>query len=84
WHDTLGHIDPAAIKHLEERGLIDVTDTTVAYEMRCSVCKECKPEALSYGRGGRSPKAPGEVVQTDLEGPFHTGVTDMEYFQFFS
>ena len=37
WHDTLGHIDPAAIKHLEKRGLVNITDTTVASDMRCSV-----------------------------------------------
>ncbi|CAM9872319.1 unnamed protein product, partial [Sphacelaria rigidula] len=83
WHNTLGHIDPAATKHLEKRGLIDITDTTVASEMRCSVCKERKSEALSYGRGGRSPKAPGEVVHTDLEGPSHVDVTGMKYFQVF-
>ncbi|CAM9556873.1 unnamed protein product [Sphacelaria rigidula] len=55
----------------------------VASEMRCSVCKECKSEALSYGRGGRSPRAPGEVVHIDLEGPFHANVTGMKYFQVF-
>ncbi|CAM9301783.1 unnamed protein product, partial [Sphacelaria rigidula] len=83
WHDTLGHIDLAARKHLDKRGRIDVTDTTVASEMRCSVCKECKSETLSYGRGGRSSKAPGEVVHTDLEGHFHADVTGMKYFQVF-
>ena len=79
----LGHIDPAAIKHLEKRGLIEVTDTTVASDMRCAVCRECKSQALSYGRGDRSPKAPREVIHTDLEGPFHPGVTGMKYFQVF-
>ncbi|CAM9581103.1 unnamed protein product [Sphacelaria rigidula] len=83
WHDPLGHIDPAATKHLEKRGLIDVTDTTVASEMRCSVCKEFKSEALRYGRRDRSPKAPGEVVHTDPEGPFHADVTGMKYFKVF-
>ena len=58
WHNVLGHIDPAAIKHIEKRGLIEVTDTTVASDMRCAVCRACKSQALSYGRGGRSPKAP--------------------------
>ena len=43
WHDTLGHIDPAAIKHLEKGGLIYVTDTIVASDMRCFACRECKP-----------------------------------------
>ncbi|CAN0458939.1 unnamed protein product [Discosporangium mesarthrocarpum] len=51
--------------------------------MQCSVCKECKAEALSYGRGGRSPKTIGEVVYTDLEGPFNADVTGMRYFQVF-
>ena len=79
----LGHIDPAAIKHLEKRGLIEVTDTTVASDMRCAVCRECKSQALSYGRGGRSPKVSGQVIHTDLEGPFHPDVTGMKYFQVF-
>ena len=83
WHEILGHIDPSAIKYLEKRGLIDITDTTVASEMRCSVCRECKSQALSYARGGRSPKTPGEVIHTDLEGPFHPDVTGMKYFQVF-
>ncbi|CAN0016909.1 unnamed protein product, partial [Sphacelaria rigidula] len=81
WHDTSGHIDPSNMKHLDKRGLIDITDTTVASEMRCSVCKECKSETLSYGRGGRSPEAPDKVVHTDLEAPFHADVTGMKYLQ---
>ncbi|CAN0510724.1 unnamed protein product, partial [Discosporangium mesarthrocarpum] len=32
WHDILGHINPTAIKHLEKRGLIHITDSTVASE----------------------------------------------------
>ena len=52
WHDTLGHIDPAVIKHLEKLGRIDVADTTVASKMRYSVWKKCKSEALSYDGGG--------------------------------
>ncbi|CAN0496069.1 unnamed protein product, partial [Discosporangium mesarthrocarpum] len=83
WHNILGHINPFAIKHLEKRGLIDITDATVASEMQCSLCKECKAEALSYGRSGRSPKSIGEVVHTDLEGPFNADVTGMRYFQVF-
>ncbi|CAN0497107.1 unnamed protein product [Discosporangium mesarthrocarpum] len=51
--------------------------------MRCAVCKECKSEALSYGRRGRSPKTIGEVVHTDLKGPFTPDVTGMKYFQVF-
>ncbi|CAM9753310.1 unnamed protein product, partial [Sphacelaria rigidula] len=51
--------------------------------MRCSVCKECKSEALSYGRGGRSPEAPLEVVHTDLEGPFNADITGMKFLQIF-
>ena len=81
WHEILGHIDPSAIKHLEKRGLINITDTTVASEMRYSVCRECKSQVLSYARGGRSPKPPREVIHTDLEGPFHPDVTGMKYFQ---
>ncbi|CAN0497636.1 unnamed protein product, partial [Discosporangium mesarthrocarpum] len=50
WHDILRHINPTAIKHLEKRGLINITDSTVGSEMRCAVCKECKSEALRYGR----------------------------------
>lgn len=30
WHDMLGHIDSAAIKHLETGGLIDIADNTIA------------------------------------------------------
>ncbi|CAN0455718.1 unnamed protein product, partial [Discosporangium mesarthrocarpum] len=82
-HNILGHINPFAIKHVEKRGLIEITDATVASEMQCSVCKECKAEALSYGRGGRSPKTIGEVLHTDLEGPFNADVTGMRYFQVF-
>ena len=51
--------------------------------MRCSVGKECQSEALSYGRGGKSLKVPGDVVRTDLEGPSHADVTGMKYFQVF-
>ncbi|CAN0439419.1 unnamed protein product [Discosporangium mesarthrocarpum] len=83
WHNILVHINPFAIKHLEKRGLIEITDAKVASEMQCSVCKECKAEALSYGRGGRSPKRIGEVVHTDLEGPFNADVTGMRYFLVF-
>ena len=28
-------------------------------------------------------KTPGEVIYTDLEGPFHPDVTGMQYFQVF-
>lgn len=41
--------------------VLHVTDATVVSEMCCSVGKERKSEALSYGRGGRSPKTVGEV-----------------------
>lgn len=83
WHDVLGHINPSAIKHLEKRGLINISDVTFASEMRGSVCKECMSEALSFGRGGTSPKTPGEVMHTDLEGPFRADVLGMKYFQVF-
>ncbi|CAM9965350.1 unnamed protein product, partial [Choristocarpus tenellus] len=42
-----------------------------------------KSEALSYARGGCSPKTVGEVVHTELEGPFNPDVTGMKYFQVF-
>ncbi|CAM9595221.1 unnamed protein product [Sphacelaria rigidula] len=51
--------------------------------MRCGVCKECKSEALSYGRGSRSPKAPREIVHTGLQGPFHADTTGMKHFYVF-
>lgn len=66
--------------HLEKRGLIDVADTTVVSDVRCRVCRKCKSEVLSCGRGGRIPKARGEVVYTDL---FQADVTDMKDFQVF-
>ncbi|CAN0051008.1 unnamed protein product, partial [Choristocarpus tenellus] len=75
WHNILGHINPSAIKHLEKRGLLEITDATVASELQCETCKECKSEALSYQRGGRTPKQPGEVVHTDWR--------DHQYFQVF-
>lgn len=52
WPDVLGHSNPAAVKHLDKREIIDVTDATVAFIdtlQRLRVCKEYKSEALSYG-----------------------------------
>jgi len=84
WHTVLGHLHPAAIKHLEKRGLIEVSDATTVAEFTCNTCKECKSEALSYGRGGRMPKTqPGELVHTDIEGPFKPDVNGFKYFQVF-
>ena len=80
WHNVLGHMNPGAIKHLEKRGLIEISDATVASDMKCSTCRESKSEALSYARGGRSPKTVGEVVHTDIEGPFRPDVNGMKYF----
>ena len=75
WHTVLGHLHPAAIKHLEKRGLIEISDATTVANFHCSTCKECKSEALSYARGGRTPKTQsGELVHTDLEGPFKPDV----------
>lgn len=68
WHDAVGHVDPTAMKLLEARGLIDVTDTAVASEIGCSACKDGKSEGLRYGRGGRSLKALREISYTDLGG----------------
>ncbi|CAM9478395.1 unnamed protein product, partial [Choristocarpus tenellus] len=83
WDNILGHINPAAIKHLEKRGLLEITDATVASELQCETCKECKSDALSYQRGGRTPKQPGEVVHTDLAGPAKADITGHQYFQVF-
>lgn len=47
WHDVLEYIDPAAMKHLEKRGLVETTDTTVASEMKRSFCRECKSQVPS-------------------------------------
>lgn len=41
WHEMLGHIDTSTIKHLQERGLVDIADTSVVSVMRCSVSREC-------------------------------------------
>ncbi|CAN0027892.1 unnamed protein product, partial [Choristocarpus tenellus] len=79
----MGPLNPFVIKHLEKRGLLDIADATVASKLHCKVCKECKSEALSYARGGRSPKTVGEVVHTDMEGPFNPDVTGIKYFQVF-
>lgn len=50
WHGVLGHIDPAAIKHLEKRGLINIMNAIVASEMRCVVLNaNIKSQALSWG-----------------------------------
>ncbi|CAN0021700.1 unnamed protein product, partial [Choristocarpus tenellus] len=83
WHNILGHINPSAIKHLEKRELLEITDATVVSELQCETCKECKSEALSYQRGGRTPKQPGGVVHTDLAGPFKADITGHQYFQVF-
>ncbi|CAM9397444.1 unnamed protein product, partial [Choristocarpus tenellus] len=79
----MGHLNPFVIKYLEKRGLLDISDTTVASELLCKACKECKSEALIYARGGRSAKTVGEVVHTDMEGTFDPDVTGMKYFQLF-
>ena len=52
-------------------------------DMRCTVCRECKPQALSYEIGGRVSKTPAEVIHTNPERPFHPDVTGMKYFQVF-
>lgn len=64
-HDEPGHINLAAIKHVEERGPIGASDTTVAFVSFRSICEECKSNALGYGRDDRGLRAPGEVVHTD-------------------
>ena len=60
---------------------MQVSDTTVATDMRCTECREHKSQALSYEIGGRRPKTPGEVIHIDLEGPFYPEATEMKYFQ---
>ncbi|CAM9813240.1 unnamed protein product [Choristocarpus tenellus] len=81
WHNILGHINSSTIKHLEKRGLLEITDATVVSDLQCETCKEYKSEALSYQRGGRTPKQPGEVVHTNLAGPFKVDITGHQYFQ---
>ncbi|CAN0480906.1 unnamed protein product [Discosporangium mesarthrocarpum] len=81
WHDILGHLSPSAVTHLEKSSLIRITDSTVASEVRCAVCKECKSEACSFARGGRSQKISGEMVHTDLEGLFNPDVSGSQYFR---
>ncbi|CAM9753325.1 unnamed protein product [Choristocarpus tenellus] len=83
WHNILGYINPSAIKHLEKRGCSEITDATAASELWCETCKEYKSEVLSYQRGGRTPKQSGEVVHTDLAGPFQADITGHKYFQVF-
>lgn len=68
------------MKHLEKRGLIEISDSTVASEMRLSACRESKSEVQSDGRRGRSPKTPGEVVHTDTEKLFRAYYDGMRYF----
>ena len=77
WHNVLCHINSGAVEHLEKRCSIEVSDSTVPSDMKCSICCESKSEALSYGRDGRSPKTLGEVVHTDIEGPFQLDVNGM-------
>ena len=84
WHNVLGHLNPSAIKHLEKRGLIEITDSTTIADFKCNTCKECKSEALSFPRGGRTPKLqPGEKVHTDIAGPFKEDVYGNKWFQIF-
>ena len=51
--------------------------------MRYTVCLECISQALSYGREGRSPKTPREIIHTDLERRFLADITGIKYFQVF-
>lgn len=79
----LGHVDPAAIKHLGKRRLIEFIDETVASEIKCLVCRDCKSQVPSHGRGGRSPKQLGEVVHTGIEGSFMVDLVVFKYSQVF-
>lgn len=83
WHDILGHIDPSASSHLKKHDMIEITHAITASEITCSACKKCKSQALSHGRGGRSPKRLGEVVHPDLERSFKPDVMGHQYFQIF-
>lgn len=56
--------------------MIAFSDSTVASEMKSSTCRESKSKALSYGRGGRSPK----FVHKDIEGPFRLDLKGMRSF----
>lgn len=77
----LSHINPTAIEHLEKRGLIDVTDATIASKMPYGELKECESEASCYGCGGGSSKFFDKGVHTCIEGSFHSDVPGMAYFQ---
>ena len=81
WHNVLCHINPGAIRTLGE-AMVQSKFRTLqsASDMKCSTRRESKSEALSYGRDGRSPKTLGEVVHTDIEGPFRPDVNGMRVF----
>ncbi|CAM9213967.1 unnamed protein product, partial [Discosporangium mesarthrocarpum] len=83
WHNILGNVNPKAIKHLGRQGLLEIQDTETTSSLRGTTCKECKSEALSYGRGVRSPKLVGEVVHTDIAGSFAQDLNGIKYVQVF-
>ena len=61
----MGHLDPAAMKHLEKRGLTQVSDTTVSrgtYGVQCAA--NANLELFPTEAEAEVRKLPGEVIQT--------------------
>ena len=83
WHDILGCIDPAAIKPLQKRGPIQVSDTTLGTNHGHAVHSVPRMQiSSSLLRKRRSnSETPGEVIHTEPEGLFHPDVTGIKYFQ---
>lgn len=55
WHDVVRHMNPRAIKHLEERGLTQNSDSIVAFEMKWSTwlaTREKRRRERCYPQGG--------------------------------
>lgn len=76
-------LNSVTMKLLEKKGSIEIRDATVASEMKCTTCDECKSRARPYRRGSRSSKTLGEVAQTNTKGPLQVYVPGMNYVQVF-
>lgn len=50
-HDLQCNADPGAIMHLGKKGLIEISDSTVASEMKCLTSWQSKSEVPPHGRG---------------------------------
>ena len=80
WHDALGHPHAAAIAELAKQGVLSVRGAIDVSKFNCAICKESKSTALSFQRGTRSPKQPGEMLHTDLSGPHPMDVNGLRYY----